>query len=185
MAKITAKEAASALSSISSSLADVGILHDAGVATFSRLIGELKGKGNNHVWAYEVDRGYPIRFVDTIDANNNPITPTVVAETVSVNQAEGKQLPFDALCAAVEFDHIYDDRPTPRWHLDLANQKSDGNWQPGPLTHLQYGGHIHQNRNLDCFEKVPRWCHPPMEVGMLCEVVAANFFEEQWLRLRA
>lgn len=67
--------------------------------------------------------------------------------------------------------------------LDLAN-KPGGIPQSGPLTHLQFGGHHHGNRAQDHPLKVPRWCHPPMDVALLCEVVAANFYEEEWLGLR-
>lgn len=184
MTVVTAKEASSALSSISAALSEVGILDGTGISTLSRIVSELRGGGESLVWGYEVDRGVPIKFIETYDANSNPVAPSIVAEMVNVDQSEGKTMAFSALCAAIEFDHIYDDRPSPRWHLDLANQKPDGSWQPGPMTHLQYGGHLHQNRDLDCFLKAPRWCHPPMEVGLLCEIVAANFFEEQWLQLR-
>ncbi|BDY16026.1 hypothetical protein Sulfitobl28_19960 [Sulfitobacter pontiacus] len=184
MTVVTAKEASAALSSISAALTEVGILDGTGITALSRIVGELRGGGESLVWGYEVDRGLPIKFIETSDANSNPVAPSIVAEMVNVDQSEGKTMAFSALCAAIEFDHIYDDRPSPRWHLDLANQKTDGSWQSGPMTHLQYGGHLHQNRDLDCFLKVPRWCHPPMEVGLLCEIVAANFFEEQWLQLR-
>ena len=181
----TATEAADALSAISTALNDVEILDGIGIGTFSRIVGELRGGRNNVTWGYEVDRGLPIKFVPASDAKNNPIVPSIVAETVSIDQADDQKVPFTALCVAIEFEHTYDENlPTPRWHLDLANKKRDGTWQPGPLTHIQFGGHGHQNRELDCFLKVPRWCHPPMEVGLLCEVVAANFFEEQWKELR-
>ncbi|MFA3920452.1 hypothetical protein [Ruegeria hyattellae] len=184
MTVLTAKQASDALSSICAALSDVGIIQDIGVSALSRIAGELKGFGNSHTWNYEVDRGLPILFSETVDTNKNPIVPKVVAEMVAVDQSDGVLTAFDALCVAIEFDHVYDNRPTPRWHLDMANQKEPGNWQPGPMTHLQYGGHLHGDRTLDCFLKTPRWCHPPMEVGLLCEIVAANFYEAEWNELR-
>ncbi|EFG9153109.1 hypothetical protein BL864_005564, partial [Escherichia coli] len=74
--------------------------------------------------------------------------------------------------------------PVARWHVDLANSdEQSGSVQSGPLYHLQYGGHHHGHRHLDEKLKEPRWCHPPMDVALMCEVVAANFFADKWALL--
>ena len=56
--------------------------------------------------------------------------------------------------------------------------------QPGPLTHIQYGGHNPGFRQLDHPLKVPRWNHPPMDIVLLCEVVVSNFFPSKWDLIR-
>ncbi len=121
----------------------------------------------------------------TRDKNDKWVVPAIVSDGIHIRQSEAALPPFDKLDLALEVSDEADG-PVARWHLDLANRKTgkEDEWQPGPLIHLQYGGHIHNARHLDHPLKVPRWCHPPMEVVLLCEVVAANFYERQWLELR-
>ncbi len=67
------------------------------------------------------------------------------------------------------------DRVVFRCHFDMANTN-----QPGPENHLQVGG----NGELDeqCWFptsiKIPRFAHPPMDLLLVCQMVAANFFPD-------
>lgn len=179
---ISAAEAGDAMAAIAATLERHGIVEPEGFSVLSRLARELKLKKDAVCWSVEVDRGAPILFKRTTDEKSRGVKPRIVAKGIEIKQGDGVVLPFSALDIALEVD---DDTSSPlsRWHLDLAN-KIDGVHQSGPLTHLQFGGHYHNERERDHPLKVPRWCHPPMEVALLCEVVVANFYEENWLELR-
>jgi hypothetical protein len=179
---ITAAEAGAALATIATTLHRHQVIQPEGFVVLTRLSRELQLAKNALAWTVEVDRGAPILFKRTTDEKNRGVTPRIVAKGIEVEQGDGSILPFKALDIVLE---INDDlsEPLSRWHLDLAN-KAGGVHQSGPMTHLQFGGHHHDERWRDHPLKVPRWCHPPMEVALLCEVVAANFYEEEWLDLR-
>jgi len=59
-----------------------------------------------------------------------------------------------------------------RYHFDLANFD-----QPGPRYHLQAGGNARDDELCWLHEavSVPRIAHPPMDLFLACEMVAANF----------
>lgn len=111
------------------------------------------------------------------------VFPVLMAKGITVTQDDRRTPPFDHLDIALEISDELN-RPMARWHLDLANKDQDDVFQSGPLTHLQYGGHQHGDRAVDAPLKAPRWCHPPMELALFCEVIAANFYEEAWNALR-
>jgi len=179
---ISAAEAGKAMSIIASTLTNHDIVEPEGFAVLSSLAIRLQKEKNAVAWSVEVDRGAPILFKRTKDEKSRWVKPRIVAKGIEIAQGDEAELPFRALDIALEIDDEAN-LPLSRWHLDLAN-KPGGVPQSGPLTHLQFGGHHHDNRELDHPLKVPRWCHPPMEVALLCEVVAANFYEEAWLDLR-
>lgn len=179
---ISAAKAGDAMAAIAATLERHGIIEPEGFSVLSRLALELKLKKEAIAWSVEVDRGAPILFKRTTDEKSRGVKPRIVAKGIVIEQGDGTVLPFTALDIALE---VEDDTSAPlsRWHLDLAN-KLNGVPQSGPLTHLQFGGHHSNNRAHDHPLKVPRWCHPPMEVALLCEVVTANFYEEEWLEFR-
>lgn len=179
---ITAAEAGKALCTMAELLLEHEILTPEGYSSLARVGRYIQGKKSSGRWEYEVDRGEPILFSRATDKNGNWISICIVADGVSIDQENVRNVPFRSLDIAIEIHNLSND-PISRWHLDLANCEN-GNWQSGPLVHLQYGGHNHGARHLDHQLKTPRWCHPPMEVALLCEVVAANFFEESWVELR-
>ncbi|MBN9336139.1 hypothetical protein [Devosia sp.] len=179
---ISAGEAGDAMATIAATLERHNVVESEGYAVLQRLARELKLKKDATAWSVEVDRGAPILFRRTTDEKGRWLKPRVVAKGIEVEQGDGTALPFRALDIALEVDDDTNGSLS-RWHLDLAN-KTAGVSQSGPVTHLQFGGHNHGDREHDHKLKVPRWCHPPMEVALLCEVVAANFYEEEWLGLR-
>jgi hypothetical protein len=178
---VEAGEAGRALAVVARKLSNAGILTSQGARILefeSRRIAKLNAAQE---WDLLIDPSDPLRFEWTKDKNDEDIQPSLSA-SLTVDQSLAGTPPFAALDIAVQMDTL-DDRPVARWHLDLANEQAD-EFQTGPLFHLQYGGHQRGYRELDHPLKVPRWCHPPMEVALLCEVVAANFFEDKWLELR-
>lgn len=184
MSVVTAVEAGDALLTVATKLLENDIVTSKGFAVLQRVALELKAKKKSPAWRVEVDRFEKVEFVDALDSNRRPIFPAIAAEGVEVDQRQDVDHPFSALDIAIE---ITDGEGTPmaRWHVDLANaDERSGSVQSGPLYHLQYGGHNHDRRDLDEPIKEPRWCHPPMELALLCEVVAANFFPDKWRDLR-
>jgi hypothetical protein len=68
-----------------------------------------------------------------------------------------------------------------RYHFDLANPE-----QPGPRYHLQVGG-VPRGDEYCWHPKqinLPRIIHPPTDLAFGCELVAANFFPEQYRTIR-
>ena len=68
-----------------------------------------------------------------------------------------------------------------RLHFDLANPG-----QPGPKYHLQVGGVPGEN-GLCWFHpslNLPRVAHPPTDLVLICEMIASNFFPEQYRSIR-
>lgn len=179
---ITAESAGDALSVVAHKLRESEILEHEGWSVMSRVSQQLKRQRRAVSWVTEVDRGSPIIFVKHRDRCGKTITPAITAKKITVDQRERKTPPFSALDMALEIDDEQGN-PVSRWHLDLANT-SGGAVQSGPLIHLQYGGHHYGEGHLDHPLRTPRWCHPPMELALLCEVVAANFFEAQWIEMR-
>ncbi|MBZ9854987.1 hypothetical protein LB566_14345 [Mesorhizobium sp. CA13] len=183
MTEVTSVQAGSSLATIGYKLLEFGIIQNEGFSSISRVSQKLKGGKDSLRWLVEVDRSEPIIFEEALDSKGNIIVPTITCEGIQVDQRKDVDHPFSALDIAIE---IGDDKkqPVARWHVDLANEdEKNGQIQSGPLFHLQYGGHQHGFRELDEKLKEPRWCHPPMDVALLCEVVAANFFPEKWAQL--
>ena len=73
-----------------------------------------------------------------------------------------------------------------RSHIDLATRNLKGKYQDGPIFHLQFGGKSSAKENEpDVFKlRRPRWLHPPMELILMTEMLIANFYPEQWNKLK-
>lgn len=127
-------------------------------------------------WTTEVPRGRPIIFERIADKNGSQVSIILSADRIVVDQDAQHLPPFSRLDISIAMADP-NGEPVCRWHLDRANEA-----QAGPLFHLQYGGHLPGFRDRELPIDVPRWCHPPMELGLLCEVVAANFFEDLWTK---
>ena len=179
---VTAKDMAKALNTVASKLDEWGLITPNGysvLAGAARRLGRFK---EGTIWQLEIDRSDPISFIEAEDKNGRPIFPRIVCEGISVNFHHRSLPPFHAFDIAME---IVDgnEEPVARWHIDLANEKDDG-MQSGPLLHIQFGGHVQGFRERDHPLKVPRWCHPPLDLILLCEVTVANFYTEFWEKLR-
>lgn len=176
---VTAEEVGTALRRIADRLADVNILTPEGQGILAERAGQIKKGRESTAWGIVIDSGRPLTFARMRDKNGQEVTPSII---VAIEAAPSGMLapPFTRLDMALEIRDLAGD-PVARWHLDLANMGEDAP-QDGPLFHLQYGGHNPGARHLDHPLKGPRWCHPPMEVGLFCEMVAANFFADIWRR---
>jgi len=178
---VTAKDAGLALATVARKLGAASILTNAGAGILEREGRRIASDQGRLDWSLLIDPGERVRFEWTKDKNGDEVQPWLAAD-VRVDQGLAGRPPFRALDVAVQFDDRKSE-PVARWHVDLANQQGD-TFQSGPLFHLQFGGHQQGYRHLDHKLKAPRWCHPPMEAALVCEVIAANFFEDEWLELR-
>jgi hypothetical protein len=68
-----------------------------------------------------------------------------------------------------------------RCHFDLANPG-----QPGPEYHLQFGGNPRENELCWFPEtlRLPRLPYPPMDLVLICQLIAANFYWEEYVGFR-
>lgn len=185
MTFVKAVEAGRALSTVATKLYDYNIVAAEGYSVLLREAQSLKNQKNSLKWIVSIPREQgKIVFQEVKDSKKNRVYPTISCSGIEVDQRPNADHPFSALDIAIEIEDAMRE-PFARWHVDLANaNERSGEVQSGPLYHLQYGGHNHGHRELDESLKVPRWCHPPMEVALICEVVAANFFPDEWSKLR-
>lgn len=180
---VTAGHAGEALVTVASKLGGANILTSEGARILDQEGRRIAKGRDDHGWRLVISPEMPLTFERTRDKRGDEIVPWLCA-SMSVNPIHAELPPFEALDVAIQFDKgRLGGEPVARWHVDFANKQGDG-FQPGPLTHLQYGGHQRDHRDLDHPLKAPRWCHPPMEAALVCEVIAANFFEAQWMELR-
>lgn len=178
---IEAKAAGEAMMSIGTVLLENQVIDDQGYAAICHVGTALKGQKKASNWQFEVSTGEPITFAEVNDRSGTAIRPRIIAN-IAVNQDHNTKPPFSSLDIALEISDSLA-QPISRWHIDLANEQAEG-WQDGPLIHLQYGGHHQNNGQFDHPLRAPRWCHPPMEVALLCELVAANFYPQKWAQFR-
>ncbi|CAI8774295.1 Peptidase_M24 domain-containing protein [Pseudomonas chlororaphis] len=179
---ISAKVMAKALNTVAAKLGEWGLITSSGLGALTNEASRLNRFKDDTNWSLEIDRSNPISFTETTDKNGASIFPRIVCEGISVSYQHPAYPPFTAFDIAIEIVN-QDQAPVARWHVDLANEKDDG-MQSGPLTHIQFGGHFQGHRDKDHPLKVPRWCHPPMDLILLCEVTAANFYTDEWIELR-
>jgi len=79
------------------------------------------------------------------------------------------------------WDGLTDARVMARWHFDLANPGQDG-----PKYHLQFGGNARE-KEWYWFPEIislPRFTYPPMDLILICQMIAANFYYEDYSQLR-
>ncbi|KMK63906.1 hypothetical protein [Puniceibacterium sp. IMCC21224] len=174
MATISAREMASALETSVRKYVEVGILEGESCNAIAPAVAQLRKERTKTAWEYSVSKGEPIRFTECTDKQDgSKFNPLIMVEKICVRT--GEEFPYDEWVTVLVLEYKDRTRECPRWHFDLGN---DG--QSGPRLHMQYGGHYHADRRLDPSFKVPRWSAFPLDTILLLEVVAANFFEEQW-----
>lgn len=183
MAVVGAEEAGKALSIVATKLATADILSWDGRQVLEEQAGRLRKLGGAPAWAMEVDRNRPVFFNNSVDKNGATIRISIDGARVAFEQDDENLCSVRKLDAAIVIADAKDELIA-RWHIDRANvaeeEEEEKEAQPGPLFHLQFGGHIAGRRDLDMPIKAPRWCHPPLEIALICEIVAANFFEQLW-----
>jgi hypothetical protein len=153
---------------------ELGILEGESCTAVSEAVARLKKANGSNSWDYSISKGAPIKFKDCVDTRDNSVfNPLIMVERIAVDTNE--DFPYHEWVAVLALEYKERGKASPRWHFDLGNAK-----QPGPRLHLQYGGHHHVDRKLDETLKAPRWSNFPLDVILLMEVVAANFFENVW-----
>jgi hypothetical protein len=81
----------------------------------------------------------------------------------------------------IVYDRLTEGRVMLRCHFDLANPG-----QPGPEYHLQFGGNSWGNE-LCWFPEsmnLPRLPYPPMDLVLVCQLIAANFYWDEYVGFR-
>jgi hypothetical protein len=172
-----------ALQHMANLLVEVGIVEPESSANVTEAATALIRQGNKTAWTYQLDLARPIIFAPVQHPKHGSIHPRIAAH-ISVLEAEDAHPPFEVLKLALEITNSRGER-IQRWHVDRANLMGQ-KYQEGPLYHLQIGGHSRGgDRSLEIDLEEPRWCHPPLDIVLLAEVVAANFYPEEWRVLHA
>ncbi len=177
---MTATEMANRLSQLSGLLLEEKLIQSDSVTVIHKVVAQLKGQRKNQGWRYSITPTDPVRFCPTNTKKASNVQASLqMSLLVTDARQKGMEGWFSELNTTLEL-HI-DGNIIDRWHIDLANKT-----QEGPVFHLQHGGHSSGNsmRQTEGKLSVPRWMHPPMDIVLACELVVANLFQEQWLRLR-
>lgn len=186
---LDASMAGKALGSITRVLYENDILAHEGYRVLQRISREVKAQKKKMDWSVEVDRGQPILFNKVSGLCDEELTPKIIADISVCQTGNAAAIPFTKLDIAFTLSNMKEE-PVSRWHIDRANPRPDpanpgsNIFQSGPLIHMQYGGHEPGHNNNLSKLSVPRWCYPPIELALLCEIVAANFYEDKWLDFR-
>jgi len=181
----TAREMSSYLASLSNILCEKELISPDSKSYLDHASVKLIKLGASRSWKYTIEPSTPIKFVSAPDKKLGKIVPQVYLDVAVEPQARSDLPPFKRLDTKIEIFDIKGNLQT-RWHIDLANRKEDEQYQAGPLFHLQSGGHKPQaNRKEELKISRPRWAMPPMELILTCEMILANFYPEQWKKIRS
>lgn len=179
----TAKEMADALRQTGRALHQKKIIEPGNVFEDIARITVAHGK-ENFIWSYEISKSNPIVFKRKHDLHlNKTIQPQIYA-SISVQRSPAGGVCFKRLDLALE---VLDDEGNVliKHHIDFANSPKE-QFQEGPLFHLQFGGHTPgYTKSFEVPIKEPRWLCFPLDVVLLCEVVVANFYPEDWAELKS
>ena len=149
-------------------------------------------------WGFRIEPNYPLRFKNT---NINGLNLRVDLFLTSYWDSNPSGVPCELTLAIRVWSldkHIYfrDDwdaerlssqinantgRVMLRLHFDLANKG-----QLGPKYHLQVGGKPHDDE-FHWFPDslgVPRILHPPMDLVLATELIAANFYRKDYEKFK-
>ncbi len=119
------------------------------------------------------------------EIKKNYIYPVVVGRFSTAGNPSPEQAdrwlerPVSEASCAVEVWSLRDHKMLARHHVDMANRQ-----QHGPVWHVQYGGKSSGGeRSCNEWLDLPRWPTVPMDIILTLELVAYNFFHEEWKRL--
>lgn len=179
----TAKEMATAVKFMCDKLLGMGVLDQVSYDAVYKLDNTLRNQGDRKSWSFSIAHEQGLVFKACPDRHDDVYNPVVSVDCVSVDDSIENLPPLRRLDISLELRY---QRYTKihRWHFDQANRQPDGSFQHGPLYHLQFGGHAHDDRALDMPIKEPRWAHPPMDLILLIEAVTANFYPNEWEEVR-
>jgi hypothetical protein len=153
-----------------------------------------KGKA----WGYQISRDQPLEFQVCVvrdyetmvdlscaltwpkDPDAEPLEQNVTLRVWALDRRVSFRRDWDAPQIEDMLEGL-GKRVMLRVHFDLANST-----QPGPKYHIQVGGIQGQNE-LCWFHpslNLPRIAHPPTDLVLICEMIASNFFPEQYRTIR-
>ena len=145
-------------------------------------------------WGFRIEPNYPLRFKNTTINGLNlrvdlflasywdsipggmPCELTLAIRVWSLDKHIYFRDDWDAARLSSQIN-VNTGRVMLRLHFDLANKD-----QPGPKYHLQVGGKPRDDE-FHWFPDslgVPRILHPPMDLVLATELIAANFYPESY-----
>lgn len=170
----SAREMADAIRANTAKLVEAEILDPISYGASGRLVTDLM-RQNGPGWKISVPRTDPFSFNLIMTEKGVVYRPVVsVDRIVTTSIEEGI---FSQLDISLQMSCL-DNKNHARWHFDRANEHGES-FQDGPLYHLQFGGHM-PDQPEDFWLKPPRWAHAPMDLILLLEAVAANFYTDKW-----
>jgi hypothetical protein len=172
---------ANSLIRLGKALKDSQVIHSEHV--FRTTAQQLEALNDETTWAYEVGKAAPIEFAPIHNKKLGREVKPHLYTNIQVKKTTDAGVCFGHLELSLDIKDM-EGKILVRQHVDLANF-DDAHLQPGPLFHLQFGGHTPgQERNLEVPIKEPRWLYFPMDIVLLCEVIVANFYPDQWESLK-
>jgi hypothetical protein len=183
----TASQMATRLNYLVTRLSELKIIDTNRTSGFYEALSGLKSQGNRRNWAYRIEKTKPLTFKSILNRKlNKEIYPRIYVDLSMNDEANNiKELPFKRLIVTLEILYTENNRLISRYHIDLADMRN-GKFQNAPIFHLQFGGGNNPGTSeLDVFKlKEPRWFYPPMDLVLMSEVVIANFYPDQWGKLK-
>jgi hypothetical protein len=147
-------------------------------------------------WGYRIDPNYPLRFEPRVIRGMNLWVDLYCRAFWEEEEALPVEQCIHLRVWSDEIDYIYrenwdsedvlvhltsEGRVMLRCHFDLANPG-----QSGPEYHLQFGGNPQANELcwFPEFVKLPRFPYPPVDLVLVCQLVAANFYWDEYIEFR-
>ena len=181
----TAKEMGFNLASLNNLLCREELILPKSKGYLDATSGKLKKLGRVQSYEYMIKEAEPIDFVPIVSKKLKRIVPRVYLDIVVKPPPKENVPPFERLVTVIEIWDVLKKKLQLRWHIDLANRLDDGTYQPGPLFHLQAGGHTPKgDRQEELKVSIPRWPFPPMELILTCEIIIANFYPDKWKKIK-
>src|SRR5260221_302428 len=143
-----------------------------------RAISGLRSAGKTRTWRYEISKFHPIEFAPYRSHDLNVDLIPHVAGVVAVDERLERHgvPPFSELNVALEIWNPELGALEYRCHIDLANKAADGQYQPAPLFHIQFGGRGSGGDRANDPIREPRLNYFPTDVVLLCEAVVMGCF---------
>lgn len=158
-------------------------------------------------WGYTIDHSKPLRFIRSqtrdldfqVDiycdikwkGDDIPIKQDIKVRIWSKHRTTIFRPEMDSQRIEEQLDDVnrrYPGRVVSRFHFDKVYREASAGatFEPAPEYHLQIGGVPHDYELCWHPDKVniPRLMHQPMELFLTCQMVAANFFWNEYQEIR-
>lgn len=184
----TAQEMSKALAYLYTRLVELGLIDYSQSNGILEAASKLRKYGSSKAWRYRIERSKPLILIPASSARLNVDIYPIVFIDIEIDEAllEEKGFPFKTLSLTLEIVNKSNGLLIHRSHIDLATSNKQGNYQDGPMFHLQFGGKSSEKKtDADVFKlRKPRWLQPPMDLILMAEILIANFYPEQWEKLK-